>query len=240
MDNDKPRVPVFPVPDLDINSLRLEPCPDFGLTPKPAAPEAAPAKQAPASDAIEEIAEDMVDIVQRLGKLERQMQESSASLASLHDVFAEHSSYQYKLVESVRRDLAGDRKALTLRALFDPAALALDQLEVIRKGFDPEKDQAVYGQVSAAAATLDNLLQSLGFTRFVPQPGDSFDPSRMQCLGYASGEIGVVLKVLRPGYLAGDSLVRPAGVLIADPEPKAATTPNPKKVEDTNAQSNRN
>jgi molecular chaperone GrpE (heat shock protein) len=121
----------------------------------------------------------------------------------------------------VRNDLAESRKGLALRSVFDPTALALDQLEAIRRGFDPEKEQAIYGQVSAATSTLSNLLQSFGFTRFAPDLGAPFDPARMQCLGYAQGQPGVVLQVLRPGYLAGEMLVRPAGVLIADPERKA-------------------
>ncbi len=180
-------------------------------------------------DALEEIAEDMEDVIQRLGRLEQQTQETASAVAALRDVIAEHSSYQHRLVESVRSDLSEGRKGLALRSVFDPAAGALDQLEAIRKGFDPQKEQAVYGQVSAATSTLSNLLQSLGFTRFVPELGDPFDPTRMQCLGYAQGKPGVVLQVLRPGYLAGETLVRPSGVLIADPEPRAADSAAPKE-----------
>jgi molecular chaperone GrpE (heat shock protein) len=69
--------------------------------------------------------------------------------------------------------------------------------------------------------TLANLLQAIGYVRFEVNPGEPFDPSRMQCLGYRQGKTGVVLEVLQPGYAAAGSVVRPAGVLIADPALKA-------------------
>ena len=225
MDDERPGIPPFPVPDLDLAGLRIDPRINFAKAVQPPAPEAAPARPAPPDDALEEIAEDMEDVIQRLGRLERQSQETALAVTALRDIVAEHSSYQYRLVESVRNDLADSRKGLALRSVFDPTALALDQLEAILKGFDPEKEQAIYGQVSAATSTLSNLLQSFGFTRVAPDVGAPFDPARMQCLGYAQGQPGVVLQVLRPGYLAGEILIRPSGVLIADPEPKADASP---------------
>jgi len=230
MKDEKTEAPAFPIPEIDIASLKIEP--RFDFQQERAAGDSASTKAPGSPDALEEIAEDMVDVVQRLGRLERQAQETTASVAALQTSFAEHSSYQYKLGESLRRDLVGDRKGLALRAVFDPAAAALDQLEAICKGFDPERDRAAFGQVSAAVATLENLLQSLGFSRFAPQTGEAFDPARMQCLGYVEGDPGVVQQVLRRGYLAGDILVRAAGVLIANPD-TASERAAPK--EETNA-----
>lgn len=232
MDDEQPGIPPFPVPDLDIAGLRIDPRIYFAKAAQPPAPKTVPAGPAPPDDALEEIAEDMEDVIQRLGRLERQSQETASAVASLRDTVAEHSSYQYRLVESVRSDLAESRKGLALRSVFDPTALALDQLEAVRKGFDPEKEQAIYGQVSAATSTLSNLLQSFGFTRFAPDMGTPFDPARMQCLGYAQGQPGVVLQVLQPGYMAGEMLVRPAGVLIADPERKADARPTSRESEE--------
>lgn len=221
MEDEKPEVPAFSVPSIDIESLKIEP--RFDFRQEAAAAEIVSQKAPTPADALEEIAEDMEDVVHRLGRLERQAQETTASVTTLQSTFAEHSAYQYKIVESLRREVAGDRKGLAMRAVFDPTAAALDQLEAICRGFNPSKDQAAFGQVSAAIATLENLLQSLGYSRFTPDIGDSFDPGRMQCMGYVDGNAGVVLQVLRKGYLAGDILVRPAGVLIADPgtSPKA-------------------
>jgi len=218
MENEKTPGAAFPLPDFSVENLKIEPRFDFGQAAEAAAAQPASTKASATRDAIEEIAEDMVDLAHRLGKLERYAQETTAAITAMQNAFAEHSSYQSKLVESLRRELAGDRKGLALRSVFDPTASALDQLEAIRRGFHPEREQAAFGQVSAAVAALDNLLLALGFSRFTPQIGDPFDPSRMQCLGYVPGEIGVVLQILRKGYLAGDVLARPAGVLIADPE----------------------
>jgi molecular chaperone GrpE (heat shock protein) len=221
MDEEQPEVPIFSIPNLDTTSLRIEPNFHFE-TAKPSDTVDYPVPsetvvRAP-DDALEEIAEDMVDVVRRLGKLERLAQETASMVTSMRDSFAEQSSYQYRLVEALRRDLESERRGLALRSLFEATAGALDQLEMVGKGFDPVQHQEAYGQVAAAVATLSNLIQSLGFTRFLPQVGEAFDPARMQCLGYTPGEPGMVLQVLRPGYLAGGTLVRPSGVLIADPE----------------------
>jgi hypothetical protein len=223
MDDEQSSIPLFPVPDLDLAALRIDPHIDFAKA-QPSA-ETAAGRPASPDDALEEIAEDMEDVVQRLGRLERQGQETVSAVTALRDVVGEHSSYLYRLVESVRNDLVENRKGLALRSVFEPMALALDQFEAIRKGFDPEHEQAAYGQVSAAMSTVSNLLQSFGFTRFAPAPGVPFDAARMQCLGYAPGQPGVVLQVLRPGYTMGETLARPAGVLIANPERKADAGP---------------
>lgn len=220
MDVEQPDVPIFPVPELEINNSQIEPRLDLAKGPERPVPEPTGGKLGSRAHAhtLEEIAEDLQDVILGMSRLEQQMQGTAAAVTVLQSAVAEHSSYQLRLVESLRSDLSGDRRGLALRSVFEPAAVALDQLEAVGKGFDPEKDQALYGQVAAAAATLSNLLQSLGFTRFAPDLGDRFDPTRMQCLGYAEGEPGVVLQVLRPGYFAGQILMRASGVLIADPE----------------------
>jgi hypothetical protein len=46
----------------------------------------------------------------------------------------------------------------------------------------------------------------------------------MECLGYGEGPTGVVLEVMQPGYRTADVVVRPAGVLIADPRAQFSST----------------
>jgi len=61
------------------------------------------------------------------------------------------------------------------------------------------------------------MLHVLGFEEFNVGEGKAFDPVCMECVGYAEGKSGVVLKARRPGYCAGGKIVRPAGVVIANP-----------------------
>ena len=122
MKDEKPKVPAFSVPSIDIESLKIEP--RFDFRQEAATEGLVPPKAPPSADALEEIAEDMEDVVHRLGRLERQAQETTALVTALQTTFAEHSSYQYKLLESLRRDVAGDRKGLAIRVVLDPTAAA--------------------------------------------------------------------------------------------------------------------
>jgi molecular chaperone GrpE len=148
---------------------------------------------------LEEIAEDMLDILERLNSIERQVRE------------------QGRAIETFRTEAWGQSRALSMRYLFDAVAPAIDTLQVLARGLDPAIGAGGYQQVISAAATLNIVLQTLGFQRFDAAAGDPFDPARMECLGYAEGLPGRVLEMIRQGYAAGEIVVRPAGVLIADP-----------------------
>ncbi|HEY6138665.1 MAG TPA: nucleotide exchange factor GrpE [Thermoanaerobaculia bacterium] len=169
------------------------------------------------SAALDELADGMLDIVQRLANLERQSQESSAAIAELRRYTQDAVNHHSRTLEALRAEAAGERKLLALRSTFEPVASALDSLELLRQGLDGRSDQRAYGQLTAAAATLANVLTALGFERFDVAAGEPFDPNRMQCFGYAEGEPGLVLQALQPGYTAASIVVRPASVLIAAP-----------------------
>jgi molecular chaperone GrpE (heat shock protein) len=159
---------------------------------------------------LEEIAEDMLDVLQRLGNLERSVQE-------LRRTVDESGSQQRRILDQIRSEVAGDRKSVATRVVFDQVAAALDSLELLGRGLDATRDQSAYAQVTAAVATLANVLLALGYQRFDISRGDPFDSNRMQCFGYAVGEQGVVLEALHPGYSSANIVIRPARVLIADP-----------------------
>jgi molecular chaperone GrpE (heat shock protein) len=167
--------------------------------------------------AIEEIADGMLDILQRLANLERQWQESGTAIAELRRYTQDSANHHSRTLEALRAEVAGERKSLALRMIFEPVATALDSLEMLRQGLVSEADQHAHGQLTAAVATLANTLTALGFERFDVAAGERFDPNRMQCFGYAEGEPGLVLEALQPGYTAASVVVRPASVLIADP-----------------------
>ncbi|HEX6862888.1 MAG TPA: nucleotide exchange factor GrpE, partial [Thermoanaerobaculia bacterium] len=85
------------------------------------------------------------------------------------------------------------------------------------RSLDPGADGQLFAQVNGVVSALAGLLQGLGFHELVPEVGEPFDPATMECVGYAPGRPGVVLAGVHPGYRAHDVIVRPAGVLIADP-----------------------
>jgi molecular chaperone GrpE (heat shock protein) len=72
-------------------------------------------------------------------------------------------------------------------------------------------------QLKAVTTVLRTVLREMGYREFEVEPGETFDPTRMECVGYADGAPGVVINVIRSGFSAGDAIVRCAGVTIADP-----------------------
>jgi molecular chaperone GrpE (heat shock protein) len=187
-----------------------EPFDDAAPTPA-AAPESANAGPesggAAAVDSLaQEIAEDMLNVLERLSAIERLVRD------------------QARASEALRRDLVGAHRALAVRSVFDAVASALDSLESVRLGLGPDAPGRAHTQLGLAASVLNILLQTLGFERFDVVPGEQFLPDRMECLGYAEGEPGRVLEVVRAGYCTGELVVRPAGVLIADPAARNSRT----------------
>lgn len=65
---------------------------------------------------------------------------------------------------------------------------------------------------------LVNVVQQSGCVSF-GQPGDKFDPARHDAVSIETvndaGKEDTVLRVLQPGYVAGDTIVRPAKVVVA-------------------------
>jgi molecular chaperone GrpE (heat shock protein) len=120
---------------------------------------------------------------------------------------------QRRALAELRREVLGDRRAFAMASVFSAVAPALDSLQTIRVGLDA--DAALAAQTDAVTSALQSLLQSLGYLSFEAAVGQPFAPERMECLGHVDGPPGVVLAAVRPGYLAGDVVVRPAGVLLA-------------------------
>lgn len=178
--------------------------------PQDAPPAAAGARDAasPPRDAtaqiLEELAEDMLQLRERLDRLETSLRESVAGLA--------------RAVSAIHRDLLSERRALAARHAFDAVLPTLDSFRLMRQGLESAgTDADIRAQLTGVILALTQLLQGLGFAEFEAEVGEKFDPARMQCAGYAEGEAGVVLAAVQPGYRAHDIVVRPAGVLIADP-----------------------
>jgi len=179
-------------------------------------PEATPTGAA--ADALEEIAEDLLDLLRRQRAMEEAQQELAARLATIE-----------RTLQALRRDLLEERKALAGRHAFDAVAPLVDSLRLTLAGLGEESDRTVRAPIAAVVGSLSNLLQGLGVVAFDVEAGEPFDALRMECLGYADGPPGVVIEMAQPGYRAGETVVRPAGVLIADPSRPAGSSAEPEE-----------
>jgi molecular chaperone GrpE (heat shock protein) len=177
-----------------------------------------------ADTTLEELAQDMLDLLERVSAVQDQQTQLDAGLERINQAIQDASSEQRRVLGRLHRDLLGDWKAAAAHSVFRAVAPALDSLSAMREALDPKPDERVRMQADAVVVTLGNLLLSLGYEVFSATVGEEFAPDRMESLGYADGAPGIVLACVRPGYTANGTVVRPAGVLIADPGPSRAPT----------------
>ena len=166
---------------------------------------------------LNEIAEDMLQVLKSLKELENRQQELGARIEQMSQANARE-------LDTLRRDLLGERKALAAISVFQAMVPWLDSLRIMHRKLHPKRDAGPRRQLQGIMDVLTMMLQGLGFEEFQVKLKEAFDPKRMECCGYAEGLPGVVLALERPGYRTQAQVVRPAGVFIANPE-----KPGPKK-----------
>ena len=112
-----------------------------------------------------------------------------------------------------------DQERVTVAASWLPV---LDNLERALEHASSDSDtESVVEGLRAVVAQAVGVLADLGFPRR-DDDGRAFDPAVHEAVGTVSGEglvPGTVAQVLRPGYGAGDKLLRPAAVVVATREP---------------------
>jgi molecular chaperone GrpE (heat shock protein) len=175
------------------------------------------ARSQPAEEQLDEIADDMLQLMKRVQDIE-------ASQKRLFTCFEELQSNLKQAIQSVaretdlmRREILGDRKHTATMNLYNEIIPLLERLRIMQRNMDEREDERTLHQLNSVNETLSASLRRLGCAEFQVNIGDAFDPARMECDGFMEeGESGIVLGVVRPGYLAGNTVIRPAGVLIAD------------------------
>lgn len=192
------------------------------LAPEPeAAPAAAPVSSSAMpgawNESMEELADDMLALLKRVKTLEEQQTETLSRLELLRTSLVAAAESTARESDALRRELLGERKHLAMMSAFLAVAPGLERLQIMRGELDPAKDRRTLDQLHAVVETLSTMLRGLGFTQFEAQANEPFDSTRMECVGFDRGEPNVVLKCVRAGFLAGQTVVRPAGVLIANP-----------------------
>jgi molecular chaperone GrpE (heat shock protein) len=164
-----------------------------------------------------ELVEGIHALDERITRLEERQLELSETMEAVSRAVGEAATSHRRTLAMLHRDLLGDRKASAAYGVFRAVVPALDSLDAMRAGPSARRGRQAHLQLDAVASTLRNLLQDLGYADFHARVGEDFAPERMEALGYGEGAPGVVLAAVRPGYRCGDAVVRPAGVLIADP-----------------------
>jgi molecular chaperone GrpE (heat shock protein) len=167
----------------------------------------------------------LADLTARLDRLEQAQAWLVHRLDQVDALIREGDRGVVRELDGLRRELMGDRKAAAAFAVLGAVAPALEQLRAVLEGLGPEADPAVARQLAWAADVLLMPLRTLGFDEFTPEPGDPFDPTRMQCEGTAEGPPDRVVRTTRPGYRCRDAVSLPARVLVGQSAAPAAPQP---------------
>ena len=138
-------------------------------------------------------------------------------LADLQRLQAEYVNYKKR----VDRDRAMVQE-LAVHSVIEALLPVLDDINAARQHGDLES-----GPFAAIADKLESTLGKFGLERY-GGTGELFDPSLHEALMHApwpqdgslpeSAASTTVVQVLQPGYRAGERVIRPARVAVADPE----------------------
>jgi molecular chaperone GrpE len=135
-------------------------------------------------------------------------------LAKYRTASEEFEQARARLRKEIGKDVERARRSLIVSFLE-----VLDNLDrALAAGGNRADDPLVQG-VSMVQQQFVSVLDGLGITRINPL-GEPFDPARHEAVATAPAGEGVppgrIVGVVRPGYLIGDEVLRPAMVAVAE------------------------
>jgi molecular chaperone GrpE len=139
----------------------------------------------------------------------------AVELAELRDRWQRAAAETENLRKRYERQLAEERTQAQAQASAEWLPV-LDNLELALQHAEADPDTIVAG-VSAVVEQALAVLARLGFHR-IDDVGVPFDPSRHEAAAVVDApdtKPGTVVAVLRPGYAADGTLLRPAAVAVA-------------------------
>ena len=129
--------------------------------------------------------------------------------ADLQRITAEYANYRKRVERD--RDAVKEQQVATLSTKMLPA---LDDIERAREHGD------LNGAFASVAEQLLAALTSMGLEQY-GQTGEQFDPNLHEALQVKNDQVvaePTVTEVVQPGYRIGERIVRPARVVVAQPE----------------------
>lgn len=149
---------------------------------------------------------------------ERGAADPEAALAETGDRLRRALADLDNLRKRYHRELARERDAERRRAAMEMLPV-IDNLERALDHADPACAALADG-IRAVHEQAIGALGRLGFERF-DDVGRPFDPTRDEAIGTIDSDApaGTVVAAVRPGYSAGEELLRPAGVVVSKGAP---------------------
>lgn len=198
-----------------------EPVEQQGKAPGAAAPGAAPgaAAQPAPSDGNEHAADGAAELQGDLDELGKLAAKRDEYLALAQRTQADFENYRKRVARESA--LAQERGVAKLAKELLPAIDNLERaiVEIALATGETDKDPLL-GGVRLVLSELTAALARVGVESFSPA-GEAFDPSLHEAMATVSqppeggARSGVVVEVYQPGYRLGESIIRPARVVVA-------------------------
>ena len=150
------------------------------------------------------------ELEQRLAAKDAELQQILVKYRGASDEF---DQARVRLRKEITKDVERSRRALIASFLE-----VLDNVDrALAAGADRPEDPLVKG-IWLVAQQFLSVLEGLGVTRVDPL-GSMFDPSRHEAVATTPAASGIpagqIVGVVRPGYVMGDDILRPAMVAVA-------------------------
>jgi molecular chaperone GrpE len=150
------------------------------------------------------------ELEERLAAKDAELQQILTKYRGAADEF---DQARVRLRKEITKDVERSRRALIVSFLE-----VLDNVDrALAAGADRPEDPLVKG-IALVAQQFLSVLEGLGVTRVNPL-GDPFDPARHEAVATTPAAAGVpagrIVGVVRPGYVMGDDVLRPAMVAVA-------------------------
>lgn len=170
------------------------------------------------NEQLDELADHVRGIKMRLRGIEETQRAIVERLDQLQQSWPNTVSSIAREVDTLRRDMLGDRRHDAHTAVLNELIPMIDRLQVMQGSLDQAVDGRTVAQLASVLETLTACLRRLGCSTFQVAAGEPFDARRMQCVGYVdAGAPGIVLDAVQGGFACGELVLRPASVKIANP-----------------------
>ena len=172
---------------------------------------------------LEEIANDMLVLMRRLRDIEVSQQSLLTRLEQMQEGWSQSAGSIAREVDVLRRDIIGDSRHTAAISTFNELIPLIDRLRTMQQNLDAKQDERMILQLNGVLESLLSCLRRMGCSEFQAQPGTPFDATRMECVGYVTdGVPDQVQAMVRPGFLCGQIVLRPASVKLVTPRRAAA------------------
>jgi molecular chaperone GrpE len=154
------------------------------------------------------------ELESRLAAKDAELQQLLAKYRAASDEFDQARA---RLRKEITKDVERGRRAMLV-----PFLEILDNLDRALAAACDRRDDPFVDGISLVRQQFLQALGALGITPVNPL-GAPFDPARHEAVATTPGAAGIpdaqIVGVVRPGYLIGDEVLRPAMVAVAGPPP---------------------